>query len=126
MHIAGPDRRRYVLAQGRLAAYAREFGEEPEVLGAYRGSDLVGMRYLPPFPYFMDGDTGRNAYQVLPGGFVSTEDGTGIVEATLFHRVFMQCGGLVQGRGPGYALASNWKLDALDQEISRLKAESRR
>jgi len=32
--------------------------------------------------------------------FLTIEDGTGIVEATLFHRVFMQCGGLVQGRGP--------------------------
>ena len=45
---------RVVLAEARLAAYARELGEEPEVLGTYRGSDLLGTRYLPPFPYFMD------------------------------------------------------------------------
>ncbi len=30
--VQGPDDRRYVLAQARLSAYAREFGEEPEVL----------------------------------------------------------------------------------------------
>ncbi|MFM1872160.1 MAG: hypothetical protein RL398_1582 [Planctomycetota bacterium] len=32
--------------------------------------------------------------------FVTIEDGTGIVEATLFPRVFQQFGGLLQGRGP--------------------------
>ena len=44
--------------------------------GTYRGADLLGMRYLPPFPYFMDAP---NSFQVLPGDFVTTEDGTGIV-----------------------------------------------
>ncbi|HLQ36975.1 MAG TPA: DNA polymerase III subunit alpha, partial [Planctomycetota bacterium] len=32
--------------------------------------------------------------------FVTLEDGTGIVEGTLFHKVFEQCGGELQGRGP--------------------------
>ncbi|OBG25312.1 isoleucine--tRNA ligase [Mycobacterium sp. 852002-51057_SCH5723018] len=72
--------RRFVLAEARLAAYARELGlekgEEPEVLGAYRGADLLGTRYLPPFPYFMET---AKAFRVLPGDFVTTEDGTGIV-----------------------------------------------
>lgn len=68
--------RRYVLAEARLAAYARELGEEPQVLGRYRGAELVGLRYLPPFPYFMDS---ANAFQVLAADFVSTEDGTGLV-----------------------------------------------
>lgn len=77
--VAGPDERRYVLAEARLAAYARELGEEPEVLASYRGRDLLGVRYLPPFPYFVHSDKARNAFQVLPADFVSTEDGTGIV-----------------------------------------------
>jgi isoleucyl-tRNA synthetase len=77
--VQGPDGRRYVLAQARLAAYARELGEEPEILATYTGRDLLGVRYLPPFPYFMDDDEARNAFQVLPADFVSTEDGTGIV-----------------------------------------------
>ena len=68
--------RRYLLAEARLGAYARELGEEPAVLGSYRGSELLGLRYLPPFPYFMDSP---NAFQVLAADFVSTEDGTGIV-----------------------------------------------
>ncbi|MDT5075643.1 MAG: isoleucyl-tRNA synthetase [Mycobacterium sp.] len=68
--------RRYVLAEARLAAYARELGEQPTVLGTYSGKQLLGVRYLPPFPYFMDSP---NAFRVLPGEFVTTEDGTGIV-----------------------------------------------
>ena len=62
--------RRFVLAQARLAAYAREFGEDPEVLGTYRGAELLGTRYLPPFPYFYDPsdpDASPNAFQVLLG-----------------------------------------------------------
>ncbi|MHA7651296.1 isoleucine--tRNA ligase [Mycobacterium sp. ML4] len=68
--------RRFVLAEARLAAYARELGEDPEVLGTYRGTDLLGTRYLPPFAYFMDSP---KAFQVLSADFVTTEDGTGLV-----------------------------------------------
>ena len=70
------DGKRYLLAQARLGAYARELGEEPTVLGTYSGRRLLGTRYLPPFPYFMDSP---NAFRVLPADFVSTDDGTGIV-----------------------------------------------
>ena len=76
VHVEGADGRRYVLAQARLAAYARELGEEPTVLGSYQGSQLLGASYVPPFPYFMDS---ANAFRVLSGDFVTTEDGTGIV-----------------------------------------------
>ena len=75
VHVRAGDRR-FVLAEARLAAYARELGEEPEVLGTYRGADLLGTRYLPPFAYFMDSP---KAFQVLPADFVTTEDGTGLV-----------------------------------------------
>jgi isoleucyl-tRNA synthetase len=76
VEVRGSDGRRYVLAQARVASYARELGEEPEILSTHSGADLLGVRYLPPFPYFMDSP---NAFRVLPGDFVSTEDGTGIV-----------------------------------------------
>jgi isoleucyl-tRNA synthetase len=76
VEVRGQDGRRYLLAQARLPAYARELGEEPEVLATHSGADLLGLRYLPPFPYFMDSP---HAFQVLPAEFVSTEDGTGIV-----------------------------------------------
>jgi isoleucyl-tRNA synthetase len=70
------QQRRYLLAGARLAAYTREFGDEPDIVATYRGSELVGLRYLPPFPYFMDAP---NSFRVLSADFVSTEDGTGIV-----------------------------------------------
>ncbi|KGI68140.1 isoleucine--tRNA ligase [Mycolicibacterium rufum] len=70
------DGRRYVLAEARLGAYARELGDEPEVVATYTGRELLDVTYAPPFPYFMDSP---NAFRVLPGDFVSTEDGTGLV-----------------------------------------------
>ncbi|RRR97446.1 isoleucine--tRNA ligase [Glycomyces terrestris] len=67
---------RYLLAEARLAAYARELGEDPEVLSRHKGADLVGLRYNPPFDFF----AGReNAHQVLTADYVTTEDGTGVV-----------------------------------------------
>ncbi|XCI63093.1 isoleucine--tRNA ligase [Mycolicibacterium parafortuitum] len=74
--VVEADGRRYVLAESRLGAYARELGEEPAVVASYTGRDLLDVRYAPPFPYFMDS---ANAFRVLPGEFVSTEDGTGLV-----------------------------------------------
>ncbi|WP_025273781.1 isoleucine--tRNA ligase [Haloglycomyces albus] len=67
---------RYVLAEARLGAYAKELGEEPVVLNRYKGTDLVGLTYRPPFNFF----EGRaNAFQVLSADYVSTDDGTGLV-----------------------------------------------
>jgi isoleucyl-tRNA synthetase len=70
--------RRYLLAEARLPAYARELGEDAaqRVVARYRGADLFGRRYTPPFDFFGSQD---NAFQVLPAGFVSTDEGTGIV-----------------------------------------------
>ncbi|KUI29552.1 isoleucine--tRNA ligase [Mycobacterium sp. IS-1742] len=79
VQVAAGEGRRYVLAEARLAAYARELGEEPEVLATVTGGELLGTRYLPPFPYFTAKPEAHNAWQVLRGDFVTTEDGTGIV-----------------------------------------------
>ena len=44
--------------------------------GKFKGSDLVGIRYKQLIPWFKpDGD----AFRVIPGDYVTTEDGTGIV-----------------------------------------------
>ena len=67
---------RYLLAEARVPAYEREFGEAPEIVARFAGRALVGTRYTPVFDFF----AGRpNAHQVLPADYVSTEDGTGIV-----------------------------------------------
>ncbi|GAA0303329.1 isoleucine--tRNA ligase [Kineococcus aurantiacus] len=68
--------RRFLLAAERVGHYARELGEDPQVLTRHRGADLLGRTYTPPFPYF----AGReNAHQVLAADYVTTDSGTGVV-----------------------------------------------
>ncbi|MGH3843120.1 MAG: isoleucine--tRNA ligase, partial [Pseudonocardiaceae bacterium] len=67
---------RYLIAEDRLAAYARELGEQPQVVGRYEGSELLGLRYLPPFDFFAGW---ANAHQLLPADYVTTDEGTGLV-----------------------------------------------
>ncbi|MGQ0716517.1 MAG: isoleucine--tRNA ligase [Pseudonocardiales bacterium] len=67
---------RYLIAEDRLPAYARELGEAPHVVARYQGSELLGRRYTPPFDFFV----GRaNAHQLLAADYVTTEEGTGLV-----------------------------------------------
>jgi isoleucyl-tRNA synthetase len=72
----GDDARTYVLAEDRLGHYAREFGDEPEVLGRYTGADLVGLAYEPPFDFFVGRE---NAHRIIAADYVTTDSGTGIV-----------------------------------------------
>jgi isoleucyl-tRNA synthetase len=55
----------------------RVLGEEAEIEERMPGSALLGLRYEPPFPYISD--YGPRGHTVLPGDFVSIEDGTGVV-----------------------------------------------
>ncbi|MFM8848298.1 MAG: isoleucine--tRNA ligase [Actinomycetota bacterium] len=66
---------RLVLAEARLGAYEREL-EGAVRVGTLRGSELVGRRYRPLFDYFA---ATPNAFRVLGGDFVTTDDGTGVV-----------------------------------------------
>ncbi|WP_318343713.1 isoleucine--tRNA ligase [Flagellimonas baculiformis] len=43
------------------------------------GKDLVGIRYEQLLPYTLPNDNPENAFRVIAGDFVTTEDGTGIV-----------------------------------------------
>ena len=80
-----------VIAEARLGAYFNPAGEQAEltdykkgdkvipykVIARYKGTDLVGMKYeqlLPMISPMTDG-----AFRVIPGDYVTTEDGTGIV-----------------------------------------------
>lgn len=67
---------RYLLAEARVAAYARELGENPPVVARHKGADLLGRKYSPPFDFFVGTE---NAHQILAADYVTTEDGTGIV-----------------------------------------------
>ena len=49
------------------------------VAGEVKGSSLVGIRYEQLLPYALPYENAEAAFQVIPGAFVTTEDGTGIV-----------------------------------------------
>jgi len=55
----------------------RVLGEDAEIVARMKGSELLGQRYEPPFPYIAD--YGERGHTVLAGDFVSIEDGTGVV-----------------------------------------------
>ncbi|MBU2950619.1 isoleucine--tRNA ligase [Tamlana agarivorans] len=44
-----------------------------------KGKDLVGIKYEQLLPYALPNDNPENAFRVIAGDFVTTEDGTGIV-----------------------------------------------
>ncbi len=80
--VPGTDRTaRYLLAEARLPAYARELAPEgqdaPEILSRHRGADLLERTYTPPFSYY----AGRErAFRVVAADeAVTTTDGTGLV-----------------------------------------------
>ncbi|MCH9609003.1 MAG: Isoleucine--tRNA ligase [Chlamydiales bacterium] len=62
----------YILAE---SAVERWFKERAKIIERFEGKSLVGKEYQPLFDHFPD----ENAFRVIGGDFVSTEDGTGIV-----------------------------------------------
>ena len=86
--VRATDGERYVLAEARLQEYAEELGigAGAERLDTVRGSELVGRRYTPIFDFLNERMTGvPAAYTVLSADFVTTEDGTGIVQVAPSH-----------------------------------------
>jgi isoleucyl-tRNA synthetase len=69
------DGRRRILGAAAAAKYERELAGWTRV-ATVRGAELVGRRYRPLFPFFAGH---ANAFRVLSGEFVSTDEGTGIV-----------------------------------------------
>lgn len=47
-----------------------------EIVGHYKGSELTGMHYEQLIPWV---NPGEGAFRVIPGDYVTTDDGTGIV-----------------------------------------------
>ena len=52
------------------------FKEAPEVVKEFKGSELVGIEYEQLIPWV---NPGEGAFRIIPGDYVTTEDGTGIV-----------------------------------------------
>jgi isoleucyl-tRNA synthetase len=73
---------RYVLAEARVAAFARELtddgAEEPRVVARLTGAEMLGTTYRPPFSYYAGHE---RAHRVVEADFVTTTDGTGLVHS---------------------------------------------
>ncbi|WP_270088287.1 isoleucine--tRNA ligase [Sphingobacterium sp. SYP-B4668] len=52
-----------------------------EIANEFTGEELVGLRYDQLMPYITSEELQEKAFRVIPGDFVTTEDGTGIVHA---------------------------------------------
>ena len=50
-----------------------------KVIQSFVGADLVGIQYEQLLPYALPYENAEKAFRVIPGDFVTTEDGTGIV-----------------------------------------------
>jgi isoleucyl-tRNA synthetase len=66
--------------EGDLANYSAGDKNIPYfVAGTCLGKELVGIRYEQLMPYCLPDENPEKAFVVIPGDFVTTEDGTGIV-----------------------------------------------
>ena len=50
-----------------------------QITEGFKGSALVGIRYEQLLPFVLPYENADQAFQVVAGNFVTTEDGTGIV-----------------------------------------------
>jgi len=65
-----------------LAGY-KEGDKIPFFIGdSFVGKDLVGIKYEQLMPYALPFENAENAFRVISGDFVTTEDGTGIVHTS--------------------------------------------
>src|SRR5690606_27722128 len=53
-----------------------------EIASEFKGETLVALRYHQLLPYVTNEELLEKAFRVIPGDFVTTEDGTGIVHAS--------------------------------------------
>lgn len=81
---------RFILAKALLEKIFPE--STYTIVSELKGSELVGTRYEPLYPFMEASVTGENkekliaaAYRVHPASFVTTEDGTGIVHTAVMY-----------------------------------------
>ena len=97
VEVVAPNGEHIILAEARLDAYKKELCAtdaegnllEPNIVARFKGKDLVGLRYEQLFPWVKPVDYNKeqnlitdrsaDAFRVIAGDYVTTEDGTGIV-----------------------------------------------
>ncbi|MEX2573392.1 MAG: isoleucine--tRNA ligase, partial [Balneolaceae bacterium] len=72
----GEETEFYIVAEGCLENTLRH---EYEIVDRYKGGELVGWTYRPPFEYALNAHGKEQAWRVVPADYVTTEEGTGVV-----------------------------------------------
>jgi isoleucyl-tRNA synthetase len=70
----------YIVAEATLE---RVLGERAEAVERFKGAELVGLRYEPPFEFIPGSAYGPKGHTVLPADFVSAQEGTGLVHTAI-------------------------------------------
>jgi isoleucyl-tRNA synthetase len=70
----------YVLAESRVEPV---LGEGAEILARFPGGEFVGTSYEPPFGFIKAEEYGDRGHTVLPGDFVTADEGTGLVHTAI-------------------------------------------
>ena len=65
----------YLMAKERLSAYFKE-PTNYQILAEHKGAELLDISYEQLIPWV---NPGEGAFRIIPGDYVTTEDGTGIV-----------------------------------------------
>jgi isoleucyl-tRNA synthetase len=72
-----------VQTEEELQAYTEGDKKIPFLIGeTFTGKDLVGIKFEQLLPYALPAENPENAFRVIAGDFVTTEDGTGIVHTS--------------------------------------------
>lgn len=80
----------YILAKSALKILKKK--QEFEVIEEYKGTDLVGKKFISHYDYYIDkiekslpaGRQGEKAFEVVGGDFVTAEEGTGVVTLAVY------------------------------------------
>ncbi len=70
----------FVLAEALVESV---LSQDAQILDRFPGSDILGTGYEPPFGFIAAAEYGDKGHTVLPGDFVTADDGTGIVHTAI-------------------------------------------
>ena len=73
--VDGEQNEQYWICEDRVSFYFKD----AKILEKMQGRDLVGMAYLPLFPYYFDSFHSTEAFTIVSDTYVSSDNGTGIV-----------------------------------------------
>lgn len=73
----------YILAKSTIKMLGDE--RSYKILDEFKGSTLVGKKFIPHYDYYKDKvKSGEKVFEIIPGDFVTAEEGTGVVTIAVY------------------------------------------